>query len=72
MRKMSEDSVDLDVSFIDGVKVYLDDAWVLVLPDQYRSLVHVVAEADDAERAKRLLDDYCAKVEGWQQELRRD
>ncbi|MBE0504582.1 MAG: mannose-1-phosphate guanyltransferase [Desulfuromonadales bacterium] len=72
MRKMSEDSVDLEVSFIDGVKVYFDDAWVLVLPDQYRSLVHIVAEADDAERAKRLLDDYCRKVEGWQQELRRD
>lgn len=72
MRKMSEDSVDLEVSFIDGVKVYFDDAWVLVLPDQYRSLVHVVAEADNAARAQRLLDDYCRKVEGWQQELRRD
>ena len=72
MRKMSEDSVDLEVSFIDGVKVHLGDDWVLVLPDQYRSLVHIVAEADDAERATQLLEEYCRKVELWQQELRQD
>jgi mannose-1-phosphate guanylyltransferase/phosphomannomutase len=72
MRKMSEDSVDLEVSFIDGVKVHLGDDWVLVLPDQYRSLVHIVAEADDAERAAQLVEEYCRKVELWQQELRRD
>lgn len=72
MRKMSEDSVDLEVSFIDGVKVHLGEDWVLVLPDQYRSLVHIVAEADVAERAKQLLAEYCRKVEGWQQELRLD
>ena len=72
MRKMSEDSVDLEVSFIDGVKVHLGDDWVLVLPDQYRSLVHIVAEADDAERATQLVEEYCRKVELWQQELRRD
>jgi mannose-1-phosphate guanylyltransferase/phosphomannomutase len=72
MRKMSEDSVDLEVSFIDGVKVHLGDAWVLVLPDQYRSLVHIVAEADDAERATQLLEEYSRKVKLWQQELRHD
>jgi mannose-1-phosphate guanylyltransferase/phosphomannomutase len=72
MRKMSEDSVDLEVSFIDGVKVHFGDDWVLVLPDQYRSLVHVVAEANDAERATQLLEEYCHKVKLWQQELRRD
>lgn len=72
MRKMSEDSVDLEASFIDGVKVYRDDAWVLVLPDQYRSLVHLFAEADSDAEAKRLLDIYCQKVKLWQKELRCD
>jgi mannose-1-phosphate guanylyltransferase/phosphomannomutase len=72
MRKMSEDSVDLEVSFIDGVKVHFGADWVLVLPDQYRSLVHVVAEADDATRAVQLLEEYSRKVELWQGELRRD
>jgi mannose-1-phosphate guanylyltransferase/phosphomannomutase len=72
MRKMSEDSVDLEVSFIDGVKVHLGDDWVLVLPDQYRSLIHIIAEADDAERAAQLLAEYSHKVELWQQELRCD
>ena len=72
MRKMSEDSVDHEASFIDGVKVHLGDDWVLVLPDQYRSLVHIVAEADDAGRATQLLEEYSRKVVLWQQELRRD
>ena len=30
MRKMSEHSVDLEASFLDGVKVRIDDDWVLV------------------------------------------
>lgn len=72
MRKMSEDSVDLEASFIDGVKVHLGNDWVLVLPDQYRSLVHIVVEADHADRATQLLEEYSRKVETWQQELRRD
>ncbi len=69
MRRMSEDSVDLDASFVDGVKVELGDAWALVLPDQHRPLVHVVVEADDPRRADQLLEEYRRKVEGWKLEL---
>jgi mannose-1-phosphate guanylyltransferase/phosphomannomutase len=69
MRRMSEDSVDLDASFIDGVKVDLGDAWVLVLPDQHRPLVQIVVEAAEPVRAEQLLDEYRRKVEGWKLEL---
>ncbi len=69
MRKMSEDSVDLEASFIDGVKVQMGDDWVLMLPDQHRPLAHIVAEAVEAKRADELLETYRRKVEGWKKEL---
>ena len=69
MRKMSEDSVDREASFIDGVKVQMGDDWALVLPDQHRPLVHIVAEAADARRADHLLETYRGKVEAWKKEL---
>jgi mannose-1-phosphate guanylyltransferase/phosphomannomutase len=69
MRKMSEDSVDLEASFIDGVKVQIDGDWVLLLPDQHRPIAHIVAESGDANRVDRLLEIYRDKVEGWKQEL---
>ncbi len=69
MRRMSEDSVDLVASFTDGVKVELDGAWALVLPDQHRPLVHIVVEAADPRRAEQLLASYRQKVESWKVEL---
>ena len=69
MRKMSEDSLDKEASFIDGIKVTFSQDWVLVLPDQYQPVVHVVAEAKDPKRAEKLLDEYMKKVEGWKKEL---
>jgi mannose-1-phosphate guanylyltransferase / phosphomannomutase len=69
MRRMSEDSVDLEASFIDGVKVDLGDAWALVLPDQHRPLVHIVTEAFEENRAEELLETYRRKVESWKLEL---
>jgi mannose-1-phosphate guanylyltransferase/phosphomannomutase len=69
MRKMSEDSLDKEASFIDGIKVHFGDDWVLVLPDQYIPHVHIVAEAKDQKSAQRLLSEYQKKVEGWKKEL---
>jgi mannose-1-phosphate guanylyltransferase/phosphomannomutase len=66
---MSEDSLDKEATFIDGIKVHFGEDWVLVLPDQHRSYVHVVAEAKDAKRAQKLLDEYARKVEAWKKEL---
>ncbi len=69
MRKMSEDSVDLEASFIDGVKVERDGGWVLVLPDQGRPVVHLIAEAPDGAQAEQLIELYRGKVNTWKQEL---
>jgi len=69
MRKMSEDSLEKEASFIDGIKVHFGDDWVLVLPDQYIPIVHIVAEAKDHKAAQRLLSEYQKKLEGWKKEL---
>jgi len=69
MRKMSEDSLDKEATFIDGIKVHISDGWALVLPDQYSSLVHIFSEARDEKTSGRLLDEYRKKVEKWKKEL---
>ncbi|MCD4689157.1 MAG: mannose-1-phosphate guanyltransferase [Desulfuromonadaceae bacterium] len=69
MRKLSEHSVDLEASFLDGVKVRIDDDWVLVLPDQHRPIMHIIAESAIANRADALLEIYCQHIEEWKQEL---
>lgn len=65
MRLMNEATADLQTTFIDGVKVHFGDDWVLVVPDPYRPLVHLLAEASKAKRADELIEEYRAKVEEW-------
>lgn len=69
MRRMSEDSLDEEASFVDGIKVQFGEDWVLVLPDQYQPFVHIFAEGKQQKTAQRLLDDYRHKVENWKKEL---
>jgi mannose-1-phosphate guanylyltransferase/phosphomannomutase len=69
MRKMSEDSVELEASFIDGVRIQLNNDWALMLPDQYRPVAHIIAESADEKRAKELVETYRQKVEKWKHEL---
>lgn len=69
MRRMSEHSVDLQALFIDGVKVHIDGDWVLVLPDQYRPVMHIVAESVAESRADTLLETYRNLVDQWKKEL---
>ncbi|MBI5484582.1 MAG: phosphoglucomutase, partial [Deltaproteobacteria bacterium] len=69
MRKMSEDSLEKDATFIDGIKVQFGEDWVLVLPDQYSPYVHIVAEAKDHKAAQKLLSEYQKKIVMWKKEL---
>ena len=69
MRKMSEDSLDKEASFIDGIKVHFGEDWVLVLPDQIHPFIRIVVEAKKEADARRLLKEYRGKVESWKKEL---
>ena len=65
MRRMSEDAIDQQASFIDGVRIDTDRGWVLVLPDQHRPVAHIYVEAVERSDADALRDLYRDKVSGW-------
>ena len=69
MRRMSEDAVDQQASFIDGVRIDTDRGWVLVLPDQHRPIAHIYVEAIEQADADSLRDQYQRRVSAWLQEL---
>ncbi len=69
MRKMSEDSLEQEATFIDGIKVQFGEGWVLLLPDQYLPVIHIVAEAREQKVAQRLLGEYEKKVVLWKKEM---
>ena len=69
MRRMSEDAVDQQASFTDGVRISTERGWVLVLPDQHRPIAHICIEAIEQADADALRDLYQAKVSAWLQEL---
>jgi mannose-1-phosphate guanylyltransferase/phosphomannomutase len=69
MRRMSEDAVDKQASFTDGVRIDTDHGWVLVLPDQHRPIAHIFVEAEERRDADALRDLYRGKVSGWLNEL---
>lgn len=48
---------------IDGLKVYIDHSWVLVLPDAAEPIIHLYTEAREASEAERLLLEYLALIE---------
>jgi mannose-1-phosphate guanylyltransferase / phosphomannomutase len=56
--KHRTDSVDL----VDGIKVYVDDGFVLVRPDPDEPAYHVVASVADPERGRQLVEEYLAQV----------
>jgi mannose-1-phosphate guanylyltransferase/phosphomannomutase len=62
MRTMVEMHRDEAVDLLDGMKVFVDGGWVLVLPDPDLPKYHIIASVDDDGRAKELADRYSAMV----------
>jgi mannose-1-phosphate guanylyltransferase/phosphomannomutase len=66
MRGLSEEiEGNMRVEMIDGIKIYTDHSWALVLPDSSEPLFHLYVEAPDAEEAEKLLNQYTQKIEGF-------
>jgi mannose-1-phosphate guanylyltransferase/phosphomannomutase len=51
------------VDLIDGVKIFQNHSWALVLPDASEPYFHVFAESDSPEEAEKLLRTYVEKIE---------
>ena len=62
MRTMMERHLKDRVDLTDGVKVFVDDGWVLVAPDADRPEYYVIASTTSAEHTNRLVDEYSALV----------
>ena len=62
MRTMMERHLKDRVDLTDGVKVFVDDGWVLVAPDADRPEYHVIASTTDAGHADRLVHEYSRLV----------
>jgi len=65
MRRLREESPSNRIIALDGVKIFHDNSWVLILPDKDRPLLHINAEADKEEVARRLVELYIKEIKGW-------
>ncbi|HSS94374.1 MAG TPA: sugar phosphate nucleotidyltransferase, partial [Candidatus Dormibacteraeota bacterium] len=62
MRAMMEKHLRDRVDLTDGVKVFVDGGWVLVVPDADRPEYHIIASTLDPVRAAELVDEYSKLV----------
>ena len=69
MRAMMERHLRDRVDLTDGVKVFFDDGWVLVVPDADRPEYHVIASTRDAARSRALVEEYSGLVRSVVEEL---
>jgi mannose-1-phosphate guanylyltransferase/phosphomannomutase len=65
MRRLIEETADRPRDVIDGVRVYTQDSWVLVIPDRENPVFHLIAEAKTPDRLNEVLDEYVAMLNGW-------
>jgi mannose-1-phosphate guanylyltransferase / phosphomannomutase len=66
MRRALEAVQSMEHELIDGVKLFVDDSWVLLLPDPDEATFHVWVEAPTKNQARTLMKDYSQKIQTWQ------
>ncbi len=62
MRRLLEETADSPRDLIDGVKVHINGASVMILPDTDRAAFHVSAEADTEGKARDLVNGFVDKI----------
>jgi mannose-1-phosphate guanylyltransferase/phosphomannomutase len=62
MRGLFESHQHLTTDRTDGIKFFLDDRWVLVLPDAERPALHVLAEGPSHHDADLLAEEFAAEI----------
>jgi mannose-1-phosphate guanylyltransferase/phosphomannomutase len=66
MRRAIEDVQKFKNELVDGVKIFVDGSWVLMLPDPDEATFHVWSEGADKNHARALLKEYSQKIQQWQ------
>ncbi len=62
MRSLVESLRGRNMELVDGVKVWEEDWWVLVLPDPTQPVTHVIAEASSGRDARAISQEYVSKI----------
>ncbi|MDP1809361.1 MAG: sugar phosphate nucleotidyltransferase [Actinomycetota bacterium] len=57
MRRLIEEAKDKNVELIDGIKIYEDGGWALILPDPDEPIFRIYAEAQNNSLAEAKVDD---------------
>lgn len=67
MRMAIEETKGKKSELIDGVKIFFNNGWVLLVPDPDEALFHIWAEAKDKTTAAGFLEIYSEKIRKWQE-----
>lgn len=63
MRHLAENRQDgTQIELIEGIKIVIDDAWVLVLPDSLEPIFHIYAESTSDIDSQLLVEDYAQRL----------
>ena len=65
MRHLIEATKDEQTELIDGIKVFKDGGFVIVVPDSDRPMFHVNAEAKTEQKAHELAQHYIDQIRSW-------
>jgi len=68
MRRAMEHSEGYPRMLIDGVKIFMDRDWALLIPDKERPLFHILVETDRQEKSAQLALEYERLVREWRED----
>ncbi|MBU0630573.1 MAG: mannose-1-phosphate guanyltransferase [Candidatus Margulisbacteria bacterium] len=63
LRSIIDSIGNAEVDLTDGVKVFHGEDWVLILPDPIRPVIHIYAESDRDDKARKLVDQYVERID---------
>jgi len=65
MRRLMETTENMQRELIDGVKIFQDDSWVIILPDRTRPLFHINAESPKPAISDALVNKFSENISRW-------
>ncbi len=71
MRVITEESSNLKRSLLDGIKIFIDSGWILISPHREESTFIIQVESEDADYAKKLLEEWKNKLIDWRDKLKK-
>ena len=58
IKRLIDELEGLKIDLIDGVKIWLDEGWVLIRPSQTEPKIRILCEADEMSKAQSLVKNY--------------